>query len=146
MRIRDWSSDVCSSDLRDLGEWLPKARAAGHETLLMVPMEPASYPRNDPGPNTLLSSLTPDANRQRLEWVLRRANGYVGVVNSMGSRLTTVPEALQPVLEALDARGLMFLDSRATSASVAVKVAEDIGLPNAANDRFIDDEIGRAHV
>ncbi|HET8726143.1 MAG TPA: divergent polysaccharide deacetylase family protein, partial [Alphaproteobacteria bacterium] len=126
-----------------LQTWLPEARAAGHETLLMVPMEPTSYPRNDPGPHTLLTSLSPAANHERLNWVLSQANGYVGVVNSMGSRLTTAPEALRPVLEALDSRGLMFLDSRTAATSVAARVAGEIGLPHADNDRFIDDVASR---
>ena len=36
-----------------------KARADGHELLLQAPMEPFDYPDNDPGPQTLLTSLTP---------------------------------------------------------------------------------------
>ena len=35
-----------------------RARAEGHEVLLQVPMEPFDYPDNDPGPQTLLTSLT----------------------------------------------------------------------------------------
>ena len=31
-----------------------RAREAGHEVLLEVPMEPFDYPDNDPGPQTLL--------------------------------------------------------------------------------------------
>ena len=34
------------------------ARSEGHEILLQVPMEPFNYPDNDPGPQTLLTSLT----------------------------------------------------------------------------------------
>ena len=34
------------------------ARAEGHEVLLQVPMEPFDYPDNDPGPQTLLTSLS----------------------------------------------------------------------------------------
>jgi len=128
---------------RNLDVWLPQARAAGHETLLMVPMEPVGYPRNDPGPHTLLTSLDAPVNRERLEWALGRARGYVGVVNAMGSRFTTVPEALRPVLETLNQRGLMFLDSRTAAASLGSRIAEEIGLPSAANDRFIDDIASR---
>lgn len=127
----------------NLDRWLPQARAAGHESMLMVPMEPASYPNNDPGPHTLLTSLTPDANRERLEWVLGRATGYVGVVNTMGSRLTAAPEALGPVLKMLGGRGLMFLDARTTADSVAGKLSNTLNLPHAVNDRFIDDIASR---
>src|SRR5205085_3279652 len=34
-----------------------RARAQRHEILLQVPMEPFDYPDNDPGPQTLLSTL-----------------------------------------------------------------------------------------
>src|SRR5690606_14076316 len=38
-----------------LQDWIAKARAAGHEVLLELPMEPFGYPQNDPGPHTLLT-------------------------------------------------------------------------------------------
>jgi hypothetical protein len=41
----------------DLENLAGRARAEGHEVLLQVPMEPFDYPDNDPGPQTLLSSL-----------------------------------------------------------------------------------------
>jgi polysaccharide deacetylase 2 family uncharacterized protein YibQ len=43
------------TDLEKLAE---RARADQHELLLQVPMEPFDYPDNDPGPQTLLTSLT----------------------------------------------------------------------------------------
>ncbi len=43
----------------DLDKLAEHARAEGHEVLLQVPMEPFDYPDNDPGPQTLLTSLTP---------------------------------------------------------------------------------------
>ena len=45
-----------------------RARAAGHEVLLGLPMEPVDYPRQDPGPLTLLTSLEPKENVDRLRW------------------------------------------------------------------------------
>src|SRR6202012_961152 len=35
-----------------------QARAHRHEILLQIPMEPYDYPDNDPGPQTLLASLS----------------------------------------------------------------------------------------
>ena len=34
---------------RDLQGWIDRARAAGHEVMLELPMEPFDYPNNDPG-------------------------------------------------------------------------------------------------
>ena len=64
---------------KDLQSWVNKARAAGHEVMLELPMEPYDYPDNDPGPSTLLTGLEPDENTKRLEWLLSRFTGYVGV-------------------------------------------------------------------
>ncbi len=46
----------------DVERLVARARGEGHEILLQVPMEPFGYPDNDPGPQTLLTSLTPEQN------------------------------------------------------------------------------------
>jgi polysaccharide deacetylase 2 family uncharacterized protein YibQ len=122
------------------------AREAGHEVLLDLPMEPISYPADDPGPHTLLTSLNPSDNIARLEWLLGRFKGYVGVINHMGSRFTASPEPLRPILHALKERGLMFVDSRSTSKSVAAGLAKQMELPRAINDRFLDHEPTRGAI
>lgn len=134
---------------RDLEQQMARARRAGHETLVDLPMEPLDFPRDDPGPSTLLTSLSLVDNLNRLEWVLGRAPGYVGVTTWMGSQFTTVEDALMPVLEGLKQRGLLLVDSRATSRSIATELASSIQLPRAFNNTFIDatpsiDSIDRA--
>ena len=128
---------------RGLDHWIALARAAGHEVLLDLPMEPTNFPANDPGPDTLLTSLTAGQNRTRLHSLLGRVTGYVGVVNEMGSRFTTSAPNLRPVLTELRDRGLLFLDSRSSLRSVAARTATEIGLPRVINNRFIDAEASR---
>lgn len=130
----------------NLNNWINLARAAGHEVLLGLPMEPTSFPTRDPGPETLLTSLSPTENLDRLNWVLSRATGYVGVTNNMGSRFTASAQALRPVLVTLRDRGLMFLDARTTPRSEAAHLATEIGLPRAINDRMIDEEASRVAI
>jgi polysaccharide deacetylase 2 family uncharacterized protein YibQ len=130
----------------NLTNWINLARAAGHEVLLGLPMEPTSFPTRDPGPETLLTSLSPTENLDRLNWVLSRATGYVGVTNNMGSRFTASAQALRPVLVTLRDRGLMFLDARTTPRSEAAHLATEIGLPRAINDRMIDEEASRVAI
>ena len=130
----------------NLTNWVNLARAAGHEALLGLPMEPANFPTRDPGPQTLLTSLSPRENLDRLDWVLGRAQGYVGVTNYMGSRFTTSPQALRPVLTTLRDRGLMFVDARTTPRSEAAHLATEINLPRAINDRMIDEQASRAAI
>ncbi len=127
-------------------EWVAMARAAGHEVMIDLPMEPTSFPRDDPGPQALMTSLSDGANAERLEWVLDRAEGYVGVASYMGSRFTTSPSHLRPVLEELSRRGLLFLDSRAAADSEAAKLAGEMGLTHAINDRFLDNEASRVAI
>jgi len=124
----------------DLEVDVAAAREAGHEVLLDLPMEPISYPADDPGPHTLLTSLNPSENIARLNWLLGRFKGYVGVINHMGSRFTASPDPLRPILRALKGRGLMFVDSRSTSKSVAGDLAGQMQLPSVVNDRFLDHE------
>ncbi len=131
---------------RNLQDYVNQARAAGHEVLLQVPMEPMDYPTNDPGPHTLLTSLTINHNLKRLDWLLGRFAGYVGVVNFMGGRFTAAESHVRPILEAMRDRGLMFLDSRASSSSVADRVAGKIGLTIAVNDRVVDAVASRAAI
>src|SRR5262249_33200118 len=60
----------------DLEALASRARGGGHEVLLQAPMEPFDYPDNDPGPQTLLTSLGPDQNVDRLQWLMSRFQGY----------------------------------------------------------------------
>src|SRR5262249_47309534 len=46
---------------------LAAARAAEHEYLLSIPMEPQGFPLNDPGKQALMTSLSPEQNRARLD-------------------------------------------------------------------------------
>ncbi|NQV22359.1 MAG: divergent polysaccharide deacetylase family protein [Rhodospirillales bacterium] len=131
---------------RKLQDWIDQARAAGHEVMLELPMEPVNYPDDDPGPHTLLTNLDAAANLERTEWLLSRFAGYVGVTNYMGSKFTTSPEALRPVLNTLQRRGLMFLDTRSSVHSVAGQVANEIGLVQAVNNRFLDNKASRSAI
>jgi uncharacterized protein len=127
-----------SSTADQLGIWVDQARRLGHEVMLDLPMEPADFPRNDPGPNTMLVSLDPDRNQQRLLSALGRVSGYVGVTSLSGSRFTGAPDSIRPMLTEVNRRGLMFLDALAEARSPAAREATKIGLPRAIGDGFID--------
>nr|WP_246513080.1 divergent polysaccharide deacetylase family protein [Azospirillum picis] len=129
-----------------LDDWVERARGAGHEVMLSVPMEPQNYPRDDPGPNALLTMLGPDRNVERLEWSLGKAVGYVGITSTTGSKFTANPGAMQPVIDALKARGLLFVDARANPRSVAGPLANLAGVPRALADRTIDRDLSRGAI
>ncbi|MEH6545508.1 MAG: divergent polysaccharide deacetylase family protein [Sneathiella sp.] len=121
-----------------LQSWIDKSREMGHEVLLQLPMEPMGYPRTDPGPRALLTSLTPAENLERLNWSLDRFSGYTGLTNQMGSKFTASRSHIEPVLAILKEKGLLYVDSRTASNSVAAKVAKELSIPVALNNRFLD--------
>lgn len=121
----------------DLGRMTAAARAAGHELMLHVPMEPEGR-GYDPGPNVLSDSLGAMELRDRLNWDLGRFDGFVGINNHMGSRFSTSPEGMSVVMRALRAHGLLFLDSVTSPASVGAAMAERAGVPFARRDIFLD--------
>ncbi len=114
------------------------ARAAGHEVWLSLPMQPKSYPRVTPGPNTLLVRYAADENRRRLDWALGRLDAPVGVTNMMGSAFTESAPAMAPVIATLKERGLVLIDGRVSPRSVAAREAARAGLRHGVNDRFVD--------
>ena len=115
-----------------------RARAQRHEILLQVPMEPFDYPDNDPGPQTLLTSLTPEQNLDRLYWHLSRFQGYAGIANFMGARFTATDAVMQPVIREAARRGLGYLDDGSSSRSAAPAVTAAQAMPFAKADFTID--------
>jgi len=125
---------------RDLPYGIAAARKAGHEVLIGLPMEPAEYPRKDPGPETLLTTLDPKKNLDRLHWVMGRGAAYVGLVGIMGDRFTQQRDSLEPVLDEMKARGLLYVDDHDGSKSLAGTVAHELGMEWAVTDRILDDD------
>ncbi len=130
----------------DLDGWVARARQAGCEVLVSLPMEPAEFPLRDLGPYALLTSLDPAENLRRLEFVLGRLPGYVGVISAMESKFRASDSHLRPVLEALKGRGLMFVDGGAAKGNLAPRIATEIGLPRAINNISLDDLPSRAAI
>lgn len=131
---------------RSLADWVQQARDNGHEVLIGLPMEPSDYPRNDPGPNGLMLANNLEENTKRLNWVLSRATGYVGVFNFMGTRFTGNKRALLPIVQQLKNRGLMILDTKVTPFSVLATAAGEVGLPYTAIETTPDAEPNRGQI
>ena len=133
----------------DLERIAARARSGGHEILVQLPMEPFDYPDNDPGPQTLLTSLAPEQNIARMQWLMSRFQGYVGVANYMGARFTANDAAFAPMLREVAKRGLMYLDDGSSPRSLAGQIATANGLPFAKATVVLDsvptpNEIDRA--
>jgi len=122
-----------------------QAHAAGHELMVHFPMEPQDQ-GFDTGPMALTRNLSDDEIRKRLRWGLERFSGYVGINNHMGSAFTGSERGMAIVLEEVQKRGLLFLDSVTTRHPVARKLAGLSGVPFAARDVFLDNVLETTHV
>ncbi|MDH4185313.1 MAG: divergent polysaccharide deacetylase family protein [Nitrospinota bacterium] len=115
-----------------------RAMEKGQVVMLHLPMEPRG--KENPGPGALLAAQG-SAEIMRLfaedmEWV----PGAVGVNNHMGSLLTEREEVMAPLMEQMRERGLFFVDSMTSSATVAYQTARRAGLASAKRDVFLDNE------
>lgn len=122
----------------DPGKLAERARAQRHEIFLQIPMEPYDFPDNDPGPQTLLTSLSPDQNMDRLYWHLSRMQGYAGLTNFMGARFIATEPAMQPIIREAAKRGLGFFDDGASPRSIAAQAAGSQAMPFGRGDIAID--------
>ncbi len=92
------------------------ARAAQHEYLVSIPMEPQGFPLNDPGNQALMTGLGRGDNIVRLLWAMSRFGGYVGATGALGDlrgeRFAGLSDQMEPVLAQLAQRGLLYVDPR----------------------------------
>lgn len=72
--------------------------------------------------------------------------GVIGLNNHRGSLATSSGEIMDPVIEVLKERGLMFVDSRTSAKSVAYDAAAAKGVPALRNRGFLDGSPERAEI
>lgn len=113
----------------DVQSWVRKAVAGRHETLMMLPMETAKYPQEDPGPKALSSRFSDADNNENLTWMMKSGEGSVGVMNMMGSRLLTDKKRLGAIFSTLRKNNALFVETPGIDRSVASSVAAKLGLP-----------------
>ncbi|HEY9080729.1 divergent polysaccharide deacetylase family protein [Magnetovibrio sp.] len=123
----------------DLPAQTQAARKNGHELMLHMSMEPSSA-TIDAGPNVLMTAMGSAEIRSLANWGMNRFEGFVGVNNHMGSRFTEDERAMRVVLEEIQKRGLMFLDSRTSSHTVGPKIARTLGMPALERNVFLDND------
>ncbi|PLX94097.1 MAG: hypothetical protein C0620_06745 [Desulfuromonas sp.] len=108
------------------------------DIMIHIPMEPISYPHNDPGPLGLFSNQSTAQIEQRMTTIINALPYAVGGNNHMGSAFTQHADKLKPVLLAMKHSGLFFVDSLTSKDSVAYEQARELGLSCAIRDVFLD--------
>ncbi|HUV49658.1 MAG TPA: divergent polysaccharide deacetylase family protein [Anaerolineae bacterium] len=115
-----------------------EAHAKGFEIMLHLPMEPNEYPEVDPGPDALLTSMSPDELIDQLNKDLDAVPLIKGVNNHMGSKMTTESTRMYQIFSVLKQRGLFFVDSLTTSESLCKPSARLLKIPFGQRDVFLD--------
>jgi len=115
-----------------------KVHQAGRELLLHLPMEPKGYPEVRPGAGALLMNMTDVELVQTLRKNLDSVPYISGVNNHMGSRLCESEQKMILVMQELKSRGLFFLDSRTSKMTKAYRAAQQLKVPSAERNVFLD--------
>ena len=151
-RIASWPYPVCGAVLPALpgsGRAARSLEQSGKQVILHLPMEPRRYPQMQPGPGVVLRSQDEEEITRTVEADLDSVPGAAGVSNHMGSAATADPRVMRVVARVLARRGLFFLDSRTTGATVAREAALKERVPAVSRRVFLDDvateeAVGRA--
>jgi len=114
------------------------SREKGFDIMLHLPMEPVEYPDVNPGPGTLLTSMTPDQLTRQLENDLDAVPFIKGVNNHMGSKMTAASSQMYQIFSILKKRGLYFVDSRTTAETLCKPSARLFQIQFAQRDVFLD--------
>jgi len=124
----------------NLKERVHRAHSNGHEIMVHIPMEPLNS-KLDAGPHVLTVSQSKEELLDTLDWGLSQFDGYVGINNHMGSKITADKRAMDEVMANLKTRKLFFVDSRTIGSSVAAQSARETGIPYGVRDIFLDHEV-----
>lgn len=126
---------------------LELVKSNGKEAMLHLPMEPL-----DPSAASETRMVTVAMTKEEVQSYTREAidslPGISGGNNHQGSKATSNKSTMRAVLDVFKDEGLFFIDSNTYSKSVGDKLSEDIGVPTARNQKFLDnssdvDEIKR---
>ncbi len=117
-----------------------QAYRRGDHVILHLPMEAESESgAAQPEAIELRVGMNADQVRSILASMLATVPHAAGVNNHEGSRATADPALMAALMPAIRARGLYFIDSRTTAATVAYDAAESAGVPAASRKVFLDD-------
>ncbi|NIA12975.1 MAG: hypothetical protein GWP08_02755 [Nitrospiraceae bacterium] len=111
-----------------------RAGELGFEVILHLPMERADFPVQ------LTTDMTAEEMAKVIEEALAQVPGAVGINNHMGSVFTANADAMHTFLTAIKDQPLYFIDSRTTPRTKAYDIAQELGIPSAHRNVFLDNE------
>jgi polysaccharide deacetylase 2 family uncharacterized protein YibQ len=120
------------------------AHEAGKEVFLHQPLD-ATEP-GPLGPGAIHLDMDRETMARTLDENLASVPFVVGVNNHMGSMLTMHPGHMDWLMQALAERDLIFVDSRTTTKTVAMRLAAEHRVPALERDVFIDPQADGAAI
>jgi polysaccharide deacetylase 2 family uncharacterized protein YibQ len=121
----------------DLPRWLARARAFGHESYLMLPMDdPAVAER---GLRPIEATADEAENLRRLRAALARGEGYVGLVISPPGRAAQSETVMRPLVAEIAERGLALIEVNPAPAATPIqRLTKALGVGYARSTDVLD--------
>lgn len=110
------------------------------EIIVNINMEPDNYPNNNPGPDTLLIGITDVENVTTLNNVLLNHLSSTGIINIYGNKFISSTKDLNPVLDFLKNKGLIFINASNTNVNKLKNSAKKTNTIVKICDIFIDNK------
>ncbi|USG68476.1 divergent polysaccharide deacetylase family protein [Brevibacillus ruminantium] len=123
-----------------------QAHQKGKDVFVHLPMEPVKGKASWMGPGGITTKMGDAEIRERVHKAIDNIPHAVGLNNHMGSKATADERVMRIVLEVCKERGMIYLDSKTTSKSVAKKLATELGVPYLENKLFLDDIYTVSHI
>jgi len=130
-----------AAHITGLQDWINRAREAGHEVMIEIPMDSVGFDASEAGADKALRTSHPaPENLRNMDWLLSRGQGYFGVINYNGDSFLTRADVSAPILGKLSDSGLGFITDGAFSAPSLAALSRSVNLPYKNSFGLIDPE------
>lgn len=119
----------------------------GFEVMIHLPLEPKKGKQSWLGPLPITSDLETEEVKRRVKKAIEDVPHARGLNNHMGSKIVGNERIVRAILEVAKEHNLYIVDSATSGDSVLGQVAEEMNIPFAKRDTFLDDSYSsRNHV
>jgi polysaccharide deacetylase 2 family uncharacterized protein YibQ len=111
-----------------------------HEVVLQLPLEPINYPQINPGPGTLLVTMSPTQIAGLVHRYVDQAHPVIAVSNHMGSLATQDMAVMTAVFRELRRNSLPFVHVSPAAGAVCKDLAANLGVAYNEPDEIVESE------
>ncbi|MCK0471458.1 divergent polysaccharide deacetylase family protein [Halalkalibacter sp. APA_J-10(15)] len=115
------------------------AHSVGLEVMIHLPMEPKKGKTSWLGEKAITSNLSKKEIRKRVNDAIDNVPYAKGINNHMGSKIVEDEQIMRTILEVVKEHGLYIIDSGTSPKSLIPTLAEEMNIPYASRDLFLDD-------